>query len=131
MDSRKEVLKQTGIVAIGVLLCSAVMVGVFALLGHFNIQVLISALAGSATIILNHFLMAVTVTLAADKAQKGETAAAQKMIQLSGIVRLVLMGVIVIVGIKAGGNVLALALPLLFLRPVLMLTEFFGKKGEA
>lgn len=131
MDSRKEVLKQTGIIAAGVLLCSGLMVGVFALLGHFSLKVVISALAGSMTIILNHFLMAVTVTLAADKAEKGDPAGAQKMIQLSSIVRLLLMGVIVFIGVKAGGNVVALALPLLFLRPVLMLTEFFGKKGEA
>ena len=131
MDSRKEVLKQTGIVAIGVLLCSALMVGVFALLNQFSPKVVISALAGSATIILNHFLMAVTVTLAADKAQKGDSTGAKKMIQLSGAVRLLLMGAMIFLGYKIGGNVIALALPLLFLRPVLMLTEFFGKKGEA
>ena len=50
------------------------------------------------------------------------------MIQLSGIVRLVIMGLFLVVGIKLGANVIALALPLLFARPVLLLAEFFRKK---
>ena len=62
MDSRKEVLKQTGIIAAGVLLCSGLMVGVFALLGHFSLKVVISALAGSMTIILKHLLLSYTTT---------------------------------------------------------------------
>ena len=131
MDSRKEVLKETAIVAVGVLIFSALMVGVFAALGYFSLRVVISALVGSAVIILNYFFMAVTVTLAADKAQRGEPAAGQKMIQLSSVVRLVLMGVVLFIGVKAGGNVIALVLPLAFLRPVLMLSEFFRKKGES
>ena len=44
--------------------------------------------------------------------------------------QLALMGVLLFAGIKAGGNVIALVLPLVFLRPVLMLTEFFRKKGD-
>ena len=40
-----------------------------------------------------------------------------------------LMGGLLLVGIKGGGDVIALVLPLLFLRPVLMLGEFFRKKG--
>ena len=131
MESRKEVLKQTGIYAAGILLCSSLMVAVFAALGYFSLNVVLSALVGSITIILNYLFMAITVVLAADKAQKGEPAAGQKMIQLSGVIRLVLMGVVLFAAIKAGGNVIALVLPLAFLRPVLMLAEFFGKKGEA
>lgn len=130
MDSRKEVLKQTGMLAAGILLCSGLMVAVFAALGYFSMNVVISALVGSATIILNYFFLAVTVTMAADKAKQGEPAAGQKMIQSSSIVRLLVMGVVLLIGVKAGGNVLALALPLAFMRPVLLVMEFFGKKGE-
>ena len=39
------------------------------------------------------------------------------------------MGVALVVGIKLGAYVIALALPLAFLRPILMVTEFFRKKG--
>ena len=63
-------------------------------------------------------------------AEAGNAKGAQAMIQLSGVVRLVVMGVALLAGIKLGANVIALALPLLFLRPVLMLAEFFRKKGD-
>ena len=130
MDSRKDVMKELLLVTVGVLLCSAIMVGVFALLGKFSVNVLISALAGSFIIILNYFFLAVTVTLAADKAQAGKTDEAKKMMRLSPMVRLVVMAAALFIGIKAGGNVIALVLPLVFLRPVLMVGEFFRKKGD-
>ena len=130
MDTRKDVMKELILVTVGVLLCSAIMVGVFAILGHFSVNVLISALAGSVIIILNYFFLAVTVSLAADKAQAGKPEDAKKMLRLSPMVRLVVMATALFIGIKAGGNVIALVLPLVFLRPVLMLGEFFRKKGD-
>lgn len=129
MDHRKTVLKETLAVAVGELVCSALMVGVFAALGYFQMNVLWGALAGSVVMIANYFFMAITVNLAADRAEKGEVTQAKKMVQLSSTVRLIVMGVALVVGIKLGANVIALALPLAFLRPVLMVTEFFRKKG--
>jgi len=102
----------------------------FAALGHFQWKVVWSALAGTAAITVYYFSMGVTIELAADKAQQGDPAAGQRMIQLSSTVRLLLLGVAMAVGIKLGANVLALVLPLAFLRPVVMLAEFFGKKGD-
>ena len=40
------------------------------------------------------------------------------------------MAVALILGIKLGANVIALVLPLAFARPILMLAEFFRKKGD-
>ena len=51
------------------------------------------------------------------------------MIQTSSVVRLVAMGVAVVVAIKLGVNAISLALPILLLRPMLMVIEFFRKKG--
>lgn len=130
MDSRKIVFKETAIVAVGELICSGLMVGVFALLGYFKINVLWGALAGSCVMIVNYFFMAVTVTLAADRAEQGDPQAGQRMVQLSSTVRLVLMGLALFLGIKLGANVIALVLPLAFQRPILMLAEFFRKKGD-
>lgn len=130
MDSCKIVLRQTAIVAIGELVCSGVMVGVFAALGHFHRNVLWSALAGSTLMTANYFFMAITVSLAADRAEKEQVREAKKMVQLSSTVRLLCMGIILLAGIKLGANVIALVLPLAFLRPILMLTEFFRKKGD-
>ena len=131
MDSRKIVLQETGIVAIGELICTGAMVGVFAALGYFAMNVLWGALFGCLVTIANYFFMAVVVSLAADKAQAGDVQQGQKMVRLSSTVRLLAMAVALFVGIKLGANVLALLLPLVFERPILMLAEFFRKKEVA
>ena len=131
MEQQKIVYKETAIIAVGELILSGIMVGIFAVLGYFRMNVLWGAMTGCAVMIVNYFFMAVTVSLVADRAQRGEVQQAQKMIQLSSAVRLAVMGVALVLGIKLGANVLALLLPLLFARPILMLSEFFRKKGDA
>lgn len=130
MDSRKIVFRETGIIAVGEVILSAVMVAVFAALGYFQMNVLWGALAGCLVMIANYFFMAVTVSLAADRAERGEVKQAQNMIQLSSTVRLVLVGAAAALCIKLGANVIAALLPLVFARPILMLAEFFRKKGD-
>ncbi len=130
MDSRKIVLKETAIVAIGELVCSAIMVGVFAGLGYFHMNVLWGAAAGCLVMIANYFFMAITVNQAADRAERGETKQAQNMIRLSSLVRLLVMAGVLFIAIKLGANVIALVLPLAFQRPILMVAEFFRKKGD-
>jgi hypothetical protein len=131
MEARKIVFRETAVIAIGELICSAVMVGVFAMLGFFRWNVLWSALAGSVLMVLNFFFLSVTVSLASDRAAQGEVKSAQKMIQTSSTVRLLVLGVALLAGIKIGANPLALLLPLAFQRPILMVAEFFRKKGDA
>lgn len=130
MDSRKIVFHETAIVAAGELTCSAVMVCVFFALGFFQMNVLWGAVAGCGIMIVNYFFMAMIASLAADRAEKGQTQQAKKMIQLSSVSRLVLMGLALFVGIRLGANVVALVVPLLFVRPTLLVAEFFRKKGD-
>lgn len=130
MDSRKIVWKETAIVAAGELIGAAIMVAIFAALDRFQMNVLWSALTGSMIMIVNYFFMAVTVSLAADRAADGQLEQGQKLIKLSSTVRLLAMAAALVLGIKLGGNVIALALPLAFARPVLLLAEFFRKKGD-
>ena len=130
MDSRKIVFKETAIIAIGEIICSAITVGVFAAIGRFEMNVLWGSLAGCGIIIANYFFMAVFASLAADRAAEGNTARAKKMIQLSSLVRLLMMGLLLFAGFKLGANTIALALPILLLRPVMLVAEFFRKKGD-
>ena len=130
MNSRKIVLRETAIIAAGELICSALMVGVFALLGYFEVNVLLGAVAGCFIMVANYFFMAVTVDLAADRAERGEVEQGKKMVQLSSTVRLLVMAAALFLSIKLGANVIALVLPLAFARPILMLAEFFRKKGD-
>ena len=130
MDSRKIVYKETAIIAVGEMILSAAMVLLFAALGYFKMNLLWGALTGCLVTTANYFFMAVTVSLAADRAENSNPKGAQTMIQLSGIVRLIVMGIALVVAIKLGANVVALVLPLAFVRPILLLAEFFRKKGD-
>ena len=130
MDSKKIVLRETVTIAIGELIGSAIMVAVFALLGRFQWNIVWSALAGSAIMILNFFFMAITVSSAGKNVTEEEIAQAQKKIQLSSTLRLLLMGGALALCILLGCNVIALVLPLVFARPTILVAEFFRKKGD-
>ena len=73
MDSRKFILRKTAVIALGQTVCVAVMIGVFALLGHFERSVLLGGILGGVIAIGNFFAMAVCADLAADKAEKALT----------------------------------------------------------
>lgn len=130
MQARKHVFRETGIMAVGQLIGGALTVAVFWALGYFQPNVLWGVLAGCLVTLGNYFFMAVTVDLAADRAEKGEVQQAQKMVQLSSTVRLVVMGLVLFLCIHMGANVVALLVPLLLERPILMLSEFFRKKVD-
>ena len=117
MDQRKLVMRETGIMAVGELICSAAMIGVFAALGYFQMNVLWGALTGSLIMTVNYFFMAVNINQAADRAEAGQLEQAQKMVQLSSTIRLIGMGIALVICIKLGANVVALLLPLVFFRP--------------
>jgi hypothetical protein len=131
MDSRKFVLKETGIIALGQAVCVAVMIGVFALLGHYDRSVLIGGIAGGILAILNFFFMAIGASLAADKAQEQNVKGGQAMIQASYMIRLVVLFILLFALVKSGlCNVITAVLPLAFTRPILTIAEFFRKSGE-
>lgn len=132
MDSRKLVLKQTGVVAIGEGIGVAVMLGIFALLGKFDISVLLGGLIGAVVAIANFFFMALSVNLAADKAEEQNVKGGQATVRSSYLLRMVLVFVVLFAFGKSGiCNVIALVIPLLFTRPALTIAEFFTRKpGE-
>ena len=130
VESRKLVLKETGIVAIGIGICLAIMFAVYALLGRMNMTVLLSGLVGGLLAAGNFFFMAVVATLAADKAQEQDVEGGQKMMKGAYPVRmLVLAGLLVLLIISGWFDVLSLVLPLTFVRPTITVAEFFRKKG--
>ena len=131
MDSRKYVFKETGIVAVGQAVCVAVMIGVFALLGKFDLTVLLGGVFGGVLAVLNFFFMAVGATLAADKAENQNVKGGQATIQTSYLVRMVVLFVLLFALVKSGlCNVITTVLPLAFTRPILSVGEFFRKSGE-
>lgn len=130
MDSRKFVLKQTAIIALGQALCVAAMVGIFALLGQFNTSVLLGGIVGGVLAVLNFLFMAIAAMMAADKAMEQNVKGGQATVRNSMLLRLLVIAVVLIAFAKSGlCNVLAMVLPLAFTRPILTFAEFFGKAG--
>lgn len=131
MDSRQIVLRETGIVAIGEAVCIAIMLGVYGLLGRFNMAALLGGAVGGVLAIANFFFMAVSTSLAADKAEQQNVKGGQLLIRNSYLLRLVALFVVLFLCAKSGWfDLFALVLPLVFVRPTITVAEFFRKKGE-
>lgn len=129
MRSLKFPLQQTRPVAVGQLLCSAVMIAVFALLGKYSLSVLLGGLAGAVLATANFFIMSWVVGLASEKAAANDSVGGQKLIQLSYMGRMLAMFAILVLLAKSGlFHPLALVLPLAFTRPVLTVSEIIHKK---
>ncbi len=131
MDSRKIVWKETAIIAVGQILCVAVMIGLFAMLGYYDQTVLFGGIFGGVLAIANFFFMAVGTSLAADKAEAQNVKGGKAIIQMSFLIRQILLIVFLLAGVKSGKcNLIALLLPLVFTRPILTIGEFFRKSGD-
>ena len=132
MDSRKLVLRETAIVAVGQVICVAAMIGICALLGIYSRAILLGGIFGGILAILNFFFMAISAMMAADKAEGQNVAGGKATVQLSFIVRMAVMFIILFALIKSGlCDALASVLPLVFTRPILSIGEFFRKSGES
>lgn len=131
MQSRKIVLTETRVIAIGELLCIGAMFGIYALLGLFDKAVLIGGLFGGILAVGNFFFMAVGASLAADKAEKQDVKGGKSLLQMSQLLRYLVLAVCLFAGAKSGlCDLIALALPLVFVRPILTFGEFFRKSGD-
>lgn len=133
MDTRKLVLRETAVMALGQAICVAAMLGIFALLGKLDPPALRGGILGGLLATVNHFFLAMGVTMAAEKASGGESAKAGKgLVQASFLIRTLLLFVVMFALLKSGlCSVFALVLPLLFVRPILIVEQFFQKDGEA
>lgn len=131
MDSRKFVLKETAIVALGQAVCVGLMVGIFALLGNFDTSVWLGGIAGGVLAIANFFFMAISASVASEKAVKQDVKGGQLTMRLSYIARLAVIFIVLFALVKSGVcHVITAVLPLAFTRPVLFVAEFFRKSGE-
>ena len=131
MESKSYVLKQTAVLALGQAVCVAAVVGIFALLGQFNYTVVLGGLMGGIVATLNFLFMAIGISLAADKATEQNVKGGKSLVTGSYMLRLILMFVILFACAKSGHfHVIALVAPLVFVRPILTVAEFFKKKGS-
>lgn len=131
MDSRKIVLHETLVITVGILICTAVMIGIYAILGFLDRSVVFGALVGTVLSLANFFIMAMVASMAADKAQEQDAAAGKKMVQSSYMIRMLAIFGILFLCAKSGlCDPLAMVIPLAFARPVITVYEFFRKKED-
>ena len=131
MNDKKQLYREILWLSVAELLAAGLMVGVFALLGKFSLPVLFGALLGAALACLNYLLMALSVNLAADRAEQGNVAAGKGIMSASMFLRYGLMLGGLALGVLALKlHPLASTLPLVFAHLLLLLGEFFRKAGE-
>lgn len=131
MNSRKFILRETALLALGQLICIGAMIGVFALLGSFNYTVALGGAIGGILAIGNFFFMAIGSDAAADKAADQDVKTGKAVMRSSYGLRMLVIAVLMIICAKSGHcHIIALACPLLFTFPILMVVEFFRKSGD-
>lgn len=128
MNTRRFVLRETGMLAIGEALCGGIMVGIFAAVGYYNASVLLGAIVGLIIAVANFFLMAVAAEAAADRATNDDVKGGKAILKTSQSLRLLGMFALILVLAKTGVcNTIAMVVPVLLAQPTLMVIEFFRK----
>jgi len=131
MNSRTFILQETFFLLLGELLCSAIIVGIYALIGALQPGVIWGVLVGAVLSTANFFMLGVSADAAASKAQEQDVKGGKSLMRLSYQLRLVVLFVILFAFAKSGlCNPLAMVLPLVLFRPILMVIEFLRKPGE-
>lgn len=130
MDSRNIVFKETSIILIGELIFLPLMLLIFHLAGHFDRTVVYGGIAGTVLAVANFFAMALSTSAAADKAAQQDVKGGQATMQTSFLLRqLLLFGALILCAKSGVMNLLALAIPVLFVRPIITIAEFLRRKG--
>ena len=125
--NKNPVIVETLRISLGMVICLAAMLGVFLLVNKYTTGVLIGGIVGALIAIGNFFFMAVGLSNLADDAAEGKI---RVRTQGSFMVRTAVMLGLLVVAIKFGGcHPLATALPLLFVRPILMVEQFIQKSN--
>lgn len=130
MDSRKFILRETALLALGEAVCVGIMCGIFAMLGNMSYKVIVGGALGTLLAVANFFFMAISADAAADKAAADDVKAGKATIKASYSFRLIVIGVLLFLFAKSGHcNLIAMVVPLFLVFPILTVIEFFRKTG--
>lgn len=132
MQKHRDVLHQTGRLAVALVVCVGVMLGIYALMGKFTSSVFLGAVIGSLLAIGNFLSLGITVSNALDRAARDQDPQrAQLSIQASSVVRLLALAAIYILLFRAKVcDPVAALIPLLLAQAALKLVEFFRKDDK-
>lgn len=121
----ETVKRETLYIAVWVLLLSAVMEGVFIIIGRMSVNVILGNLLSGGVSILNFFLMGLTVQKAVEKEEK----AARNLMKLSQSLRTVMLFAAAAIGVLAPCfDTWSSIIPLFFPRISIFFRPLFDKK---
>ena len=131
MKKTNPAIVETLRILVGMCICLGLMLGVYALLNKFSVAVLVGGIVGTLVAVGNFFFMAIGLSNLADDATEGRI---RIRTQTSFLIRTLVMLVLLVTAIYFGKcDAVATLLPLLFMRPVLMVEQFIlrsGKRGD-
>lgn len=147
MKENKFPIYETMAIAVGEIICSAIVCGVFLILKKFALSVLLGAVLGSVVTVLNFVFLVISTNRAIDNAlaERGEgemtdeeaaefAAKHQGKIQaaarISYIARTASVALCLVLAFLLDGvfNVISTAIPLLLFRPILTVSQLIKKK---
>jgi hypothetical protein len=125
MDTQNVTFKETGKIAIGEIVVLVLMFLVFFLFNRFDTAVVWGGVLGAASNVLYFFFICIGVNFAV----KETDAKRQKMsLTVTYYLRLIILGICIAVGLKLDCfNNIAVIVPVLMTRPILMVAEILGK----
>ena len=127
-----NIVKETGIVAAGQAICIGIMLGVFALLGKFDMAVLLGGAVGGVISIAYFLSLVICVNIATKKALHEDVKGGQVLMQTAHILRMVgLFAVLALCAQSDAFNLIALALPVVFVRPIMGIAAYIRGKGDS
>lgn len=121
----KTVKKETGYIALWVLIFSLLMQAVFLVIRKWDVTVLLGNLLGGGLVVLNFLLMGIGVQKAVGKEEKE----ARDLMKLSQTLRTMMLFVVVVIGVVLDCfHTVAVILPLFFPRVAVAIRPIFMKK---
>lgn len=130
MDSKKFIIRETGLLLLGEAIGAAAIAAVFALLNQLDGKVIAGAIIGAALAVANFFFMAIASDAAADKAVDQDVKGGKATIKLSFYMRMFGILLVLFLCAKSGiCNIFSMVIPLFLAFPILLVIEFFRKAG--
>ncbi len=130
MDSKKFIIRETGLLLLGEAIGAAAIAAVFALLNQLDGKVIAGAIIGAVLAVANFFFMAIASDAAADKAVDQDVKGGKATIKLSFYMRMFGILLVLFVCAKSGiCNIFSMVIPLFLAFPILLVIEFFRKAG--
>lgn len=122
----KIVLRETKYIALWTVIFSVIMQAVFLIIGKWDVTVILGNILGDVAVVLNFFLMGLTVQKAVEKEEKE----AKSLIRTSQTARLFMMFLFVVIGVTAPiFNTWSSIIPLIFPRIAVAIKPIADKRS--